>query len=227
MTEEKRCHSGPDPESIMSSLGLTRGSSSNKAFHSAGYPMGMTGEVGRSMVEMLGVLAVMGMLTFTGVKMYNAAMNKHHANTLIEQAQRRAVSAAGQINLFGKAPTLAEFSNNNTFTSGTFGEVTQEGLYQQFGIQVSNVPKAVCQNILNAIGESTSLRRLASLSQPRTAMSSCDETNAFLMVYNDDLKGADGDATYNCDSDTDCSACGTCNTITHLCENDCEVPTNV
>ena len=176
------------------------------------------------MVEMLGVLAIMGIVGLVGVRMYTMAMNKHHANTLIEQAQRRAVSAAGQINLMGHVPSLADFSEN-TFGGGTFGGVTQEGLSKQFGIQVSGVSKAVCENILNAIGENTSLRRLASFNQPRTAMASCEETNTFLMIYNENLNGANGDATYNCDSDTDCSACGTCNTETHACENDCEVQT--
>ena len=97
MTEGKSGHSGLDPESIMSSLGLTRGSSRNKAFHSAGYPMGMTGEGGRSMVEMLGVLAVMAVIGMVGVKMYTNAMHKHRANELIYEAQKRATMVAMQI----------------------------------------------------------------------------------------------------------------------------------
>ena len=37
-------------------------------------------ETGRSMVEMLGVLAVMGVLSMTGIYMYSTAMTKHKAN---------------------------------------------------------------------------------------------------------------------------------------------------
>ena len=183
-------------------------------------PLRMTGELGRSMVEMLGVLAIMGVVGMVGIKMYSVAMNKHHANTLIEQAQRRAVSVAGQINLMGHAPSLADFSEN-TFGGGTFGGVTQEGLSRQFGIQVSGVPKAVCENILNAIGENTSLRQLNLISAPTMSLSTCTDNNAFLMIYNNDLKGANGDPSYTCNTDTDCATlCGTCGE-NHLCTGEC------
>ena len=39
---------------------------------------------GRSMVEMLGTLTIMGVLSVVGVMGYNWAMNKHHANTLYD-----------------------------------------------------------------------------------------------------------------------------------------------
>ena len=180
------------------------------------------GQMGRSMVEMLGVLAIMGIVGMVGVKMYNMAMNKHHANTLIEQAQRRAVSAASQINLMGHAPSLADFLEN-TFSGGTFGGVTQEGLHKQFGIQVSNVPKAVCQNILNAIGDNTSLRRLSRTAIADTAMTSCDGTNTFWMIYNNDLKGAGGDTEY-ASGDCGCqTVCGVCVNQggQNMCVNEC------
>ena len=181
------------------------------------------GQMGRSMVEMLGVLAIMGIVGMVGVKMYNMAMNKHHANTLIEQAQRRAVSAASQINLMGHAPSLADFSEN-TFGGGTFGGVTQEGLSKQFGIQVSGVSKPVCENILSSIGENTSLRRLSLTGTPTNALTTCADNNTFLMVYNDDLKGVGGDTEY-CSADKTCTnACAEC--VNGLCVGECEVPKN-
>ena len=51
-------------------------------------------ERGRSMVEMLGMLAVMSVLALTGVKAYTYAMNKHRANELIYEAQKRASAIA-------------------------------------------------------------------------------------------------------------------------------------
>ena len=181
-------------------------------------------EVGRSMVEMLGVLAIMGIVGLVGVRMYNVAMNKHHANTLIEQAQRRAVSAASQINLMGHAPSLADFSEN-TFGGGTFGGVTQEGLSKQFAIQVSGVSKAVCENILSSIGENTSLRRLSLQRTPTEAVSTCSDNNTFLMVYNDDLKGAGGDTEYvsgDCGCQTVCGSCVNQNGQ-NVCVGECSV----
>ncbi len=41
-------------------------------------------EPGRSMVEMLGVLAVIGVLSIGGISGYNYAINKHHANQVLQ-----------------------------------------------------------------------------------------------------------------------------------------------
>ena len=51
----------------------------------------MTNEVGRSMVETLGMLAIMGVLSIVGIWAYGIAMNKNKANNLIQEAQKRAV----------------------------------------------------------------------------------------------------------------------------------------
>ncbi len=42
-------------------------------------------EFGRSMVEMLGVIAIIGVLSAAGLYGYSKAMNKHKANTTINQ----------------------------------------------------------------------------------------------------------------------------------------------
>ena len=51
---------------------------------------------GRSMVEMLGVLAVIGVLSVAGIAGYTAAMNRHRANELINEASKRATLVAMQ-----------------------------------------------------------------------------------------------------------------------------------
>ncbi len=47
-------------------------------------------ESGRSMVEMLGVLAVMGLLTIIGIAGFKIAMNKAKANNLVADMNRLA-----------------------------------------------------------------------------------------------------------------------------------------
>ncbi len=42
------------------------------------------GQQGRSMLEMLGVLAIIGILSITAFVGFNYALNKHRANTVIE-----------------------------------------------------------------------------------------------------------------------------------------------
>ena len=43
---------------------------------------------GRSMIEMLGVLAIIGVLSVGGLAGYTMAMNRHRANTALDYAQR-------------------------------------------------------------------------------------------------------------------------------------------
>ena len=184
----------------------------------------MTNEVGRSMVETLGILAIMGVLSVVGLAGYNSAMDKSKANTLIQEAQKRAVIVAGQIGFNNQTPSLAEFEPYNTTSAGTFGDVITKGLSGQFGIQVSNVSKSICQNVLNAIGDTTPIRRLSKEGTPTTPISSCDEDNAFLFIYNNDMTG-ENDTQY-CESDESCGACGVCSSTTHLCEGECIPPEN-
>lgn len=70
-------------------------------------------ESGRSMVEMLGALAVVGVLSVVGIAGYTTAMNKHRTNKLLQQASLRAVVVSTQIQRGANTPTLREFTDNN------------------------------------------------------------------------------------------------------------------
>ena len=50
-------------------------------------------ESGRSMVEMLGVLAIIGVLSIGGIAGYTMAMNRYRANELLDTAAKVAVVA--------------------------------------------------------------------------------------------------------------------------------------
>ena len=53
----------------------------------------MKKEYGRSMIEMLGVLAIIGVLSIGGLAGYTMAMNRHRANTALEYVSRCGVLA--------------------------------------------------------------------------------------------------------------------------------------
>ena len=53
----------------------------------------MKKEYGRSMIEMLGVLAIIGVLSIGGLAGYTMAMNRHRANTILDYVSRCVVVA--------------------------------------------------------------------------------------------------------------------------------------
>ena len=53
----------------------------------------MKKEYGRSMIEMLGVLAIIGVLSIGGLAGYTMAMNRHRANTILDYISRCVVVA--------------------------------------------------------------------------------------------------------------------------------------
>ncbi len=52
-----------------------------------------TNETGRSMVEMLGVLAIIGVLSIGGIAGYTTAMNRYRANEILDMATKYATIA--------------------------------------------------------------------------------------------------------------------------------------
>ncbi len=104
-------------------------------------------ESGRSMVEMLGVLAIMGILSIGGIAGYTYAMNRLKANDIIDGVNKRAV-ALSTYTLLGtgvSATTLdAEFANK----IGDF-PVALAAADPGFTLTVSEITRPVCNHVLN------------------------------------------------------------------------------
>ena len=66
---------------------------------------------GRSMVEMLGVLAVIGVLSLGGITGYKALSKKHKSNETIAEVLNRAISASQQIALVGDSLSSSEIAS--------------------------------------------------------------------------------------------------------------------
>lgn len=185
------------------------------------------------MVEMLAVLAVIGVLSVAGIAGFSRAMDKNRTNTIVHEAQKRATSIVAQIQMLGSAnPSIADYTNNDlgyaefdttVYTNSNLATMPKG----QFGIKVSDVSKAICQDILNTIGDNTVIRRLSTESAPRTALTTCGETNTFLMVYNNDMSGQPiaSDYTYdNCPENFhQCDTTNSCVATENDCPNICEL----
>ena len=161
-------------------------------------------EVGRSMVEMLGVLAIMGIVGMVGVKMYTSAMNKHRANELIYEAQKRATMVAMQITAGQENLSVANFTNP---TGYTFGVEKNPQNANQFNITINAVDSDVCTQMKTAIGNGSVVRHI--------------DDNCMELTFNNDLSRiteaqCTGSGKYWCHatgycSDTnDCCLSGNC-----------------
>ena len=104
-------------------------------------------ESGRSMVEMLGVLAIMGMLSIGGIAGYRWAVDKNEANTILNEVRKRAVTISQQ-RILGHNINLDEHG-----TDGIMGhEITSTPDYNGntglFALTVKAVSKGVCDKVI-------------------------------------------------------------------------------
>ena len=111
------------------------------------------------MVEMLGVLAVMGVLSVGGVAMYTNAMNKYRANEILNEASKRAVMVAGQLLTNPNATTmsLAQFGSN-AVAGATFGEnaAISNG---KITLTFETAPdEAICNQMIAATGTNSAMQ---------------------------------------------------------------------
>jgi len=141
----------------------------NKDLHTAGFPLalrltGMT-ENGRSMVEMLGVLAIIGVLSVGGIAGYTNAMNKHRANELLNEASKRAAIVAMQFASGRTEGSLAEFTNNTVagaeFTTTVTIPTTNTNQFTITFTSGKTPSEAICNQMKTAVGTNTIIRNIA------------------------------------------------------------------
>ena len=104
---------------------------------------------GRSMVEMLGVLAIVGVLSVGGLYGYGVAMKKHKANELLHQASMLPTTISAQIQSKGQLPqNIENFGDTKYGTFGTPEKVNDE----QFTMQITDMDSAVCEQMEKMAG---------------------------------------------------------------------------
>ena len=108
-------------------------------------------ESGRSMVEMLGVLAIIGVLSIGAVAGYKFALNKFRANEIINELNARALSVSAQM-LSATTPyesdEVIEDGFGNTLAVGYLTENIVQKNPEYFKIFVDAIPSEVCTQIL-------------------------------------------------------------------------------
>ena len=163
---------------------------------------------GRSMIEMLAVLAIMGILTVGGIAAYSFAVSKHRANQIYSQVDLRAVSAFTN-------PIVKHTATDASFRLPGFDDTFENLPYEHtkvgntaFQIKVTDVPQKVCRRLQDMTFK---LPRQVTLNGEDVS-SACGAQNTFVFVY-DGLsvgKPSSGVTPIDCD----CSGCQSCETGT-------------
>jgi len=125
-------------------------------------------ESGRSMVEMLGVLAIIGVLSVGGIAGYTMAMNRYRANEVVDMANKYAVIAYSSYmtskmmnNGDDDAVVVPEFkdtglfadatgSSKNVVNGTTIGNATVTE--SSVSIPLSFTEKKVCEAVATSLG---------------------------------------------------------------------------
>ena len=106
---------------------------------------------GRSMVEMLGVLAVIGVLSIGGIMGYSYGMDKYRANETTNQIMLRAIDLMTQASNNNADLSLAGWSNETSQYDFANEDYTEDGLIA-FDMGINNpLPKSVCEMVYDGM----------------------------------------------------------------------------
>ena len=128
---------------------------------------------GRSMVEMLGTLAIIGVLSIGGIAGYNYGINKYRANTIINDIMLRATDAIAQFDATGDA-NLSEYP---TITAGQYTIGLED---DTIGIQIDGLPKELCEMVYEGIKTQADVKFNATIYGQENDTLECGDTNAMV-----------------------------------------------
>ncbi len=103
---------------------------------------------GRSMVEMLGVLALLGVLTISSLITYRYTLDKHNANIALDEVARRQVVLDSQT-VAGHNLNLDEFPQNTQNGYPVSFKIPDDNK-SFYIIRLENIPKGVCNHIVTS-----------------------------------------------------------------------------
>lgn len=106
-------------------------------------------ESGRSMLELLGTLAIIGILSAGSIVGYSYAMNKHRANKTIDDINRRAMDIISHLSQ-GTTPNLDAWQNETTIYPISLSSEEDETNYY---LKVEKIPFEVCNIITESMSQ--------------------------------------------------------------------------
>ena len=110
---------------------------------------------GRSMVEMLGVLSIIGVLSVGGISAYSTAMEKHKANELMAATMQEAVLISAQLATGKTNPTLSGINNS------LFASASTVANSDNFKIALNAVDEDVCEKMKSMLSVSSMVHKIS------------------------------------------------------------------
>ena len=148
-------------------------------------------EFGRSMVEILGVLAIIGVLSVTGLYGYTVAMRKHKTNEMIRELIVRANQISSQLLLSGDVSGVT--LEDAFLPSGTYSFRAENIDDNRFkvtmtGASGSTIPVDICRQLYSDIGTNTVILNMGQANN-YTSASDCGsvDLNSLNFTFNKDL----------------------------------------
>ena len=176
-------------------------------------------ETGRSMVEMLGTLAIIGVLSIGGIAGYKYGMDKHRANQTMNDINLRIVDLIAQASRGGEL-SLSEWPTKSTVGYDIALEKDVNTTQNTGGIAISVVSNSVCEMLGEMIEHSNITLKITGTEYVK---GSCGEENTMVFFSEEVMK------TPLCNGpmiDGECQPCGdglVWNTTEEkcLCSNGC------
>ena len=153
-------------------------------------------ESGRSMVEMLGVLALMGVLAIGGVMGYRWAMTKYQANETFNELRRRVIVHSQQ-SITGSPLTQVELGDKTQLGYPITVTGIEGGFFE---LTLTGVENDLCREMVRT-GWILPIQTRVNGIVSGTNEELCGETNELVFRFQTEMGG--------CKTDSDC-LCGTC-----------------
>ena len=187
-------------------------------------------ERGRSMVEILGVLAVIGVLSFGGIQGYKYAMDKYQANETINELNLRAHDISQRMDrlIETNADVISMEMGNTTRTGFPVYARLSPQYIDYFEIFVENVPTDICKTLLQSQWD-LPYSIFVNITEYTGNVEICEQGDQVELVYefykdlleSDEIPEETRHKTQRCNHDNNCS-CGTCNNGNEMCESYCD-----
>ena len=170
-------------------------------------------ESGRSMVEMLGTLAIIGVLSIGGIAGYSYGMDKYRANQTMNDIMLMGVDIITQLSQNRGIPTLSEWGTKTT-AGYDFTVIPNPEDETQYGIQITGVSSSICKQVGDGLKQTVAVYVGNEDYTTDTETDPCDESDSNTMeFYFEPIETAFGE----CKTDANCGEGRYCDKDTGIC----------